>query len=402
MAVRDDDVTQARDAAAAASTSGVDTVARIALRELVLAMPKSVEPTPIHHRFLPGETVGILGGNASGKTLLLRTILGLVKPRSGRVRVETADMYEDSPRAVQAALFRIGFVMPASGLMGATNVYDNVALQLRYFGHHDEATIEDRVLDWLDRLDVIDVARSRPAALTVHQQRRVELARALVHDPTVLLLDEPFGQLDAASSARMLDVLTEWKAKGDRTTLIATVGSSRVRHLVDRMLYIERGELRTSRPDRDPLLNTQQAKALESRVAIEQSDSSASATSPINDLFGLDESDATEEAGPSASDDALAAHTGSEDTGRRSRQPTIASMQAAMRSGDGELAWGDLARELGTPDATAGEIRDALAKLEADEGGAASASEVELENPLDDLGDDDSDGQPQRQPDQRS
>lgn len=265
---RRDDPTQLRSREAEPEAA----VPRVALRDVVLALPPEQQPSPVTQRFMPGETVSIVGGNASGKTLLLKTILGLVPPRAGRVRVETADIYEDSARAVQAALFRVGFVLPEGMLLGATNVYDNVALQLRYFGHHDEATIEDHVLHWLERLDLLDVASARPAALTVHQVRRVALARALVHDPCVLLLDEPFGQLDADSSVRILDVLTEWKATADRTVLITTVGSARVRHLADRMLIIERGELRTMHEGRDPLLDTQGAQALKSRVAIERTD----------------------------------------------------------------------------------------------------------------------------------
>lgn len=226
----------------------------VRLSRVVLDTPFAGRQTPIRLSVRPGEILGIIGRNGSGKSAFVRTVLGLQRPRAGRVRVAGVDMYYGAPRDIRDVRTRIGFVLPDGALLSALTVFDNVALHLRYHGSADEWQVRRRVEQWLTRLDLADVAGKRPAALNVNATRRVAIARALVHEPDLVVFDEPFAQLDEESSDATIAVIRELHARG-ATVIIASIGGARVSHLVDRYLRVENGSLREPRPG-EPMPNT--------------------------------------------------------------------------------------------------------------------------------------------------
>jgi ABC-2 type transport system ATP-binding protein len=154
----------------------------------------------------PGRIVGFLGRNGAGKTTAMRCVFGLVRPDAGEVRwngrvVEPDDRY------------RFGYMPEQRGLYPRMKVLD----QLTYFGQqHGMGGREARAasLAWLDRLGLADRARSKLEDLSHGNQQRVQLAAALVHEPELLVLDEPFSGLDPVGVATMSDVLRERAASG--------------------------------------------------------------------------------------------------------------------------------------------------------------------------------------------
>jgi ABC-2 type transport system ATP-binding protein len=149
----------------------------------------------------PGRLVGFLGPNGAGKTTTMRCIFGLATPDSGDVRWAGS--------AIDAATrLRFGYMPEQRGLYPRMRVQD----QLAYFGQHhglSSRVAHAKAAEWLERFGLADRAKSRLEDLSHGNQQRVQLASALVHDPELLVLDEPFSGLDPLGIATMADVLRE-------------------------------------------------------------------------------------------------------------------------------------------------------------------------------------------------
>ncbi len=153
-----------------------------------------------------GRLVGFLGPNGAGKTTTMRCIFGLATPDSGEVR------WDDAPIDAATRL-RFGYMPEQRGLYPRMRVAD----QLAYFGQHHGLSARDaraRGMAWLERFGLADRAKSKLEDLSHGNQQRVQLATALVHDPELLVLDEPFSGLDPIGIQTMTDVLRERAEQG--------------------------------------------------------------------------------------------------------------------------------------------------------------------------------------------
>ena len=155
-----------------------------------------------------GRLVGFLGPNGAGKTTTMRCVFGLATPDAGDVRWD-AQPIDDDMR------LRFGYMPEQRGLYPRMRV----AEQLSYFGQHHGLSSKDakaRGIAWLERFGLADRAKSKLEDLSHGNQQRVQLATALVHDPELLVLDEPFSGLDPIGIATMTEVLRERAAAGRR------------------------------------------------------------------------------------------------------------------------------------------------------------------------------------------
>ncbi|HYO44624.1 MAG TPA: ATP-binding cassette domain-containing protein [Candidatus Limnocylindrales bacterium] len=153
-----------------------------------------------------GRLVGFLGPNGAGKTTTMRCVFGLATPDGGGTRWDGAEI---DPKA----RLRFGYMPEQRGLYPRMRVAD----QLSYFGqHHGLSGREARAksMAWLERFDLADRAKAKLEDLSHGNQQRVQLATALVHDPELLVLDEPFSGLDPIGIATMTEVLRERAAAG--------------------------------------------------------------------------------------------------------------------------------------------------------------------------------------------
>jgi ABC-2 type transport system ATP-binding protein len=153
-----------------------------------------------------GRLVGFLGPNGAGKTTAMRCVFGLATPDAGDVRWDGGAV---DPRT----RLRFGYMPEQRGLYPRMRVAD----QLSYFGQHHGLSARDartRSLAWLERFGLADRAKSKLEDLSHGNQQRVQLATALVHDPELLVLDEPFSGLDPIGIATMSEVLRERAAAG--------------------------------------------------------------------------------------------------------------------------------------------------------------------------------------------
>ncbi len=188
-----------------------------------------------------GDYVSIVGPSGSGKSTMLN-ILGLLdRPSVGEYRIDgvrTGDLDEDDRAAVRAR--RIGFVFQSFHLMARRTVLDNVLMPMLYSGV-PRAEREDRARETLRRVGLSHRVDFLPTRLSGGERQRVAVARAVVSAPSVLLADEPTGNLDGATSQEVLALFDE--LRGDGLTLIVITHDSVVAERADRRVRIADGRL---------------------------------------------------------------------------------------------------------------------------------------------------------------
>jgi putative ABC transport system ATP-binding protein len=189
-----------------------------------------------------GSFTALMGPSGSGKSTLLNLLAGLDKPTSGTIRVAGAEVSAMTPGQLASWRARnVGFVFQHLNLLPVLTAYQNVELPLLLTGLSKKER-EERVKLALGVVGLEDRLRHYPRQLSGGQEQRVAVARAIVADPTVVLLDEPTGQLDAKSSQDVLDLLVRLNDEFKKTIIIVTHDA----HAADRartVLHLEKGEL---------------------------------------------------------------------------------------------------------------------------------------------------------------
>ena len=167
-----------------------------------------------------GETLAITGASGSGKSTLLGLLAGLDQPSSGDIFLlgqHLNALDEDARARLRAG--RIGFVFQSFQLLPALTALENILLPLELAGRADAA---DRAAHWLDRVGLAARAGHTPNKLSGGEQQRIAIARAFATDPQILFADEPTGNLDADTGARIIDLLFELNASAHTTLILVT------------------------------------------------------------------------------------------------------------------------------------------------------------------------------------
>lgn len=204
----------------------------IAIQGLTIAFGRTVAVNDVTLDIEHG-VYGLFGQNGSGKSTLLRAIAGLVRPTYGDVvgGGRKANLSDEAYRST------IGFAGHASGLYGRLTVAENLGLFGSLYG-----VGEDRVAEMIGRLDLDRFAGVRVEALSAGTARRASVARALLHEPPILLLDEPYANLDDDAAALVSAAVEPWKT-GERVALIATHGAKKVKAFADGGIILRDGRL---------------------------------------------------------------------------------------------------------------------------------------------------------------
>ena len=187
-----------------------------------------------------GEFISIIGASGSGKSTLLHLLGGLDYPTSGKVLIDDTDIYalKDDERTI----FRrrnIGFVFQAYNLLPMLNVYENIIIP---FGLDGDKVDKKYVNSVIDILEISDQKYKMPNELSGGQQQRVAIARALVTKPSLILADEPTGNLDSKSSSQVVYLLKKINKELGNTILMITHDDA-VAQAAERTLRIEDGRL---------------------------------------------------------------------------------------------------------------------------------------------------------------
>lgn len=190
-----------------------------------------------------GTTTALLGRSGSGKTTLLRTVNGLVRPTSGRVLVGGRDVGAMDEAATVALRRAVGYVIQETGLFPHMTIERNVgmALELSRLDKGEAAALCAEMLA-LVGLDAAMGSRY-PWQLSGGQRQRVGLARALAAEPSVMLMDEPFGALDPITRAEMQSMLRPLLKRLGVTTILVTHDLEEALYLADRVVLLEQGSV---------------------------------------------------------------------------------------------------------------------------------------------------------------
>lgn len=187
-----------------------------------------------------GEFVAIVGASGSGKSTLLHLIGGVDKPTKGQVFINDKDIYQMNDDAL--AIFRrrqIGLVYQFYNLIPILNVEENITLPLELDGRHVD---ENSLNDILKLLGLENRKKHLPNELSGGQQQRTSIGRALITKPSILLCDEPTGNLDSKASAEIMSILKKTN-KDLKQTIIIITHNMEIAKLADRIIKIEDGKI---------------------------------------------------------------------------------------------------------------------------------------------------------------
>lgn len=187
-----------------------------------------------------GEFTAIVGTSGSGKSTLLHLLGGLDRPTSGKVFIDEKDIY--SMKDDKLAIFRrrkIGFVFQSFNLIPVLNVWENVVFPI---GLDEKDVNEDYVKELMETLGIYDKKNMLTNALSGGQQQRVAIARALSTKPSIILADEPTGNLDSKTGQEVMNLL-KLSVKKYHQTLVMITHNDKIAQMADRVIRIEDGRI---------------------------------------------------------------------------------------------------------------------------------------------------------------
>ena len=189
-----------------------------------------------------GEFVAVMGPSGCGKSTLLHLIGGLDRPTAGTVKIDGQDLSAlDDDALTDLRRQRIGFIFQFFNLIPTLDAEANTALPL-VLGGMQPAEAKPRATEWLEKLEVADRSTHRPEELSGGQRQRVAIARALVTEPSLILADEPTGNLDSSSAEDFAVLLRETVDRWERSILLVT-HDPRISSFADRILQMKDGRI---------------------------------------------------------------------------------------------------------------------------------------------------------------
>ena len=188
-----------------------------------------------------GEFLSLMGPSGSGKTTLLNLIAGIDSPTSGQILIDGKDISNLSrSQLTKWRSVHVGYIFQLYHLVPILSAYENVELPL-LLGKHSRAERKKKILAALDLVGLADRADHRPSELSGGQEQRVAIARAIVHDPDLLVADEPTGDLDRESADSILGLLKSLAADHGKTVVMVT-HDPKASAAAHRALQLEKGQ----------------------------------------------------------------------------------------------------------------------------------------------------------------
>lgn len=189
-----------------------------------------------------GECLGLIGGSGAGKSVILRSLIGLERPDEGEVWVDGTEITKLRERDLLPVRKKIAYVFQNGALFDSMSVYENLAYPLREHTKLAETEIRERILDQLEEFGLRGNEAVFPANLSGGMQKRVGLARAIIMQPDVVLYDEPTAGLDPYNTKRIQEMILALKAKG-KTAIFVTHDMPSAFAVCDRIALLLEGRI---------------------------------------------------------------------------------------------------------------------------------------------------------------
>ncbi len=190
-----------------------------------------------------GETKAIIGRSGVGKSVLLKSIVGLVRPDSGSIKINGIEVTNLDEHAYNKLRMEIGLVFQGGALFDSMSVGDNVAFVLNEFMNLDKQTIRDRVHDALALVGLKDIQDMMPSQLSGGMRKRVSLARVLCMEPQIILYDEPTSEVDPITAAALNHLIIELRDKLKVTSIVVTHDMNTAYRIADSIAMFYRGQV---------------------------------------------------------------------------------------------------------------------------------------------------------------
>jgi len=190
-----------------------------------------------------GETLAVLGRSGTGKSVLLRVIIGLQTPDSGSVSIHGQDIAGLSIDQLSTIRMKMGFLFQHAALYDSLTVGQNVAFPLQHHQAGSATEQADRVKQLLTEVDMERHLDKMPSDISGGMQKRVGLARALALNPDILLLDEPTAGLDPISSAEIDDLVLKLQSEHHMASIVVTHDMHSAKTIADRLILLNKGKV---------------------------------------------------------------------------------------------------------------------------------------------------------------
>jgi phospholipid/cholesterol/gamma-HCH transport system ATP-binding protein len=190
-----------------------------------------------------GETLVVIGGSGSGKSTMLRTLVGLEAPSSGEVRIKGLDITKASDREMDGIRKRIGLAFQGGALIGSMSVGENISLPLLEHTTLELSTIDVMVRIKLEQVGLSGFENYSPSQLSGGMKKRAAFARAMALDPEILFFDEPSAGLDPITAAGIDDLILSLKKAYALTMVVVTHELASAFLIADRIILLDRGNI---------------------------------------------------------------------------------------------------------------------------------------------------------------
>jgi len=193
----------------------------------------------ISFRLDENSILGVIGANGAGKTTLIRILSGLTSPTSGKIVIKGKD-YKTNDKSIKQI---IGTITNKSFLYEELTIYENLKFYSKLYSVYDKHTFKEQIERYAEQFNLSDWIFEPISNLSTGMKQKVEIIRILIHNPSILFLDEPFLGLDFNTIKLLIKILTELKVKENLTIIIATHNIEVVQEISDAILILKRGKI---------------------------------------------------------------------------------------------------------------------------------------------------------------
>ncbi len=190
----------------------------------------------INFKISKGKTIGLLGPNGCGKSTTIGMMLGLIKPTSGTVLINGKNIETDRTNLLE----KMNFISPYIELPKKLTIEENLKVYGKLYGVKN---LKNKIFELMEMLNLMDFKKRKTGELSSGQKNRVSLAKALINDPEILLLDEPTASLDPDVGDYVRGIIENFAAKNDSTILLASHNMNEVERLCDGVLMMKNGKI---------------------------------------------------------------------------------------------------------------------------------------------------------------